>query len=210
MPYKIISGRYESGTEEQKAGYRMLFGEENIQYNFDLYFHFYNIAHEFGHCLLDQNKIEMDKVKEEMYVNRLAVAFWRFAGRDDRIEELRALLDAVLGKIPSRVPPEHSFESFFRSIWGTETLNNVMLYGYFQLKSVLLAIDGADALEEVLHEQGFHPDFSRKILPFDEKVHADSSAKVLEYVIRSFESIGITPPEVTLELVDNPMIQCAQ
>ena len=30
MEHRIISGRYELGTEEQKAGYRQLFGEEDI------------------------------------------------------------------------------------------------------------------------------------------------------------------------------------
>ena len=141
MAYKIISGKYETGTEEEKGGYQVLFGQENIQYKFDLYFHFYNLAHEFGHCLLDQNQIKMDPVEEEMYVNRLAVAYWKFVGREDRIKELEDLLGGILGNIPSPVPPEQSFESFFKSIWGTEALNNVMLYGYFQLNSVLQAID---------------------------------------------------------------------
>ncbi|MDF2588114.1 MAG: hypothetical protein K0S41_1955 [Anaerocolumna sp.] len=48
MEYKIISGRYETGTEEQQKGYNQLFGDERIQEKFDLYFHWFNIVHEIG------------------------------------------------------------------------------------------------------------------------------------------------------------------
>ena len=69
MTYKIISGQYGSGIEDQQAGYKMLFWEDNIQYKFDLYFHWYNIIHELGHCVVDTQKINMSKVQEEMFVN---------------------------------------------------------------------------------------------------------------------------------------------
>ena len=210
MAYKIISGKYETGTQEEKSGYQVLFGKEDIQYEFDLYFHFYNLVHEFGHCLLDLIQIKMDPVEEEMYVNRLAVSYWKYAGREDRIKELEDLLGGVLGNIPSPIPPEQSFEFFFKSIWGTEALNNVMLYGYFQLNSVLLAIRSAGTFEEVLKERGFEADLSGEPIRYEGEIQAGNGVLVLENVIANFRKIGITPPEVTLELVDNPMVQCAQ
>ena len=85
MEHRIISGRYELGTEEQKAGYRQLFGEEDIQHKFDLYFHWYNIVHELGHCLLEDWGIEMPNVQEEMYVNEFAVAYWTQADEGERM-----------------------------------------------------------------------------------------------------------------------------
>lgn len=210
MAYKIISGKYETGKEEEKAGYQALFGQENIQYKFDLYFHFYNLVHEFGHCLLDMNQIKMDPVEEEMYVNRLAVSYWKYAGREDRIKELEEVLGGVLGNIPSPIPPEQSFEDFFKSIWGTEALNNVMLYGYFQLQSVLLVIRSAGTFDEVLKERGFEAELSAEPVRYDGEINAENGDKVLDNVITNFRKIGITPPEVTLELVDNPMVQCAE
>ena len=32
MNYVIMSGKYETGSEEEKQGYKMLFGEEDIQF----------------------------------------------------------------------------------------------------------------------------------------------------------------------------------
>ena len=87
MTYKIISGQYELGTEEQQAGYKMLFGEDNIQYKFDLYFHWYNIVHELGHCVLDVQNISMSNVQEEMFANEFAVAYWKYIGEEARIKE---------------------------------------------------------------------------------------------------------------------------
>ena len=54
MKYVIMSGKFESGNEEQQQGYKMLFGAENIQYFFDLYFHWYNLVHEMGHCIVEK------------------------------------------------------------------------------------------------------------------------------------------------------------
>ena len=74
MKYVIMSGKFESGNEEQQQGYTMLFGAENIQYFFDLYFHWYNLVHEMGHCIVEKQGAKFSKVDEEMYVNSLAVA----------------------------------------------------------------------------------------------------------------------------------------
>lgn len=69
MTYKIITGQYELGTEDQQAGYKMLLGEDNIQYKFDLYFHWYNIVHELGHCVVDSQKINMSKYEGTICAN---------------------------------------------------------------------------------------------------------------------------------------------
>ena len=79
MLYKIISGRYETGTREQQQAFAQLFGNENIQSRFDLYFHWYSVIHELGHCLVDFCEISMDPVQEELYVNSFAVAYWKTA-----------------------------------------------------------------------------------------------------------------------------------
>lgn len=49
--YTIISGRFETGTPEQKNAFMQLFGKEETRNFFDLYFHWYNLVHEIGHCL---------------------------------------------------------------------------------------------------------------------------------------------------------------
>lgn len=58
-------------------GFNQLFGDENIQEKFNLYFHWFNIVHEIGHSLLDIQKLERDKVEEVLCVNYFAVSYWR-------------------------------------------------------------------------------------------------------------------------------------
>ncbi len=67
MIYRIISERYETGTQKQRQGFDQLFGNKNIQFRFDLYFHWYNVIHELFHCLVSSRKISMNPVQEELF-----------------------------------------------------------------------------------------------------------------------------------------------
>lgn len=209
MKYKIISGKYETGNEEQQMGYKMLFGEDNIQYKFDLYFHWYNLVHEMGHCLVEKYGLKLSPVQEEMYVNELAVAYYRYVGDVDRLEELRAMLITVLNHMPSPVPEGETFTSFFESIWGTELLMNVMTYGYFQLNSVLEAMKTGREFAEVISELDVTISVD-DVKECKEEITSDNAEKFLAAAIENVNECGLDVPEISLELVDNPMIQCAQ
>lgn len=209
MKYKIISGKYETGNEEQQMGYKMLFGEDNIQYKFDLYFHWYNLVHEMGHCLVEKYGLKLSPVQEEMYVNELAVAYYRYVGDADRLEELRAMLITVLNHMPSPVPEGETFTSFFESIWGTELLMNVMTYGYFQLNSVLEAMKTGREFAEVISELGVTISVD-DVKECKEEITSDNAEKFLAAAIENVNECGLDVPEISLELVDNPMIKCAQ
>lgn len=210
MSYKIISGQYELGTEEQQAGYKMLFGEDNIQYKFDLYFHWYNIVHELGHCVLDAKNISMSKVQEEMFANEFAVAYWKYIGEETRIIELENILKEIITNIPSPVPSDISFVEYYESIWGTELLNNVMLYGYFQLNSVLEAIKCNKDFRTVLKSIAIELNSNTVMSMHDGTICAENSYKVLENAVANINKLDISPIQVRIEIVDNPMIQCAQ
>ncbi|MBO6207496.1 MAG: hypothetical protein J6O73_11205 [Lachnospiraceae bacterium] len=209
MKYKIISGRYETGKEEEQTGYRQLFGEDNIQYKFDLYFHWYNLVHEMGHCLVEKYGKQMSKVQEEMFVNELAVSYYRYIGESERLRELEGYLQAVIDMVPSPVPEGQTFTSFFESIWGTEALNNVMMYGFFQLNSVLEAMHKEKKFEDIAKELGVTLQAS-KPLKCTASVTSSNAAAFLEAAAENMRSFGFDVPEITLELNDNPMIQCAQ
>ena len=212
--YKIISGQYETGTAEQQEGYKQLFGEENIQYKFDLYFHWYNIIHELGHCLIDvrdiRQELNLSNVREEMLVNEFAVAYWNYIGRGDRIKELETVLNDILANIPSPVPDGMEFTEYFESIWGTELLNNVAVYGYFQLNSVLEAIRLNKDFREILKLMNIDMGEDVDMDTYDGAVDAQNAHKVLSVALRNLSKLGITSLNVSLELTDNPMIQCAQ
>ena len=209
MKYKIISGRYETGNDEQQMGYKMLFGENNIQYKFDLYFHWYNLVHEMGHCLVEKYGLKLSPVQEEMYVNELAVAYYRYVGDADRLEELRVMLVTILDHMPSPVPDGESFTSFFESIWGTELLMNVMTYGYFQLNSVLEAMKIGREFAEVISKLGVTIS-ADDVKECKEEIASNNADKFLTAAIENIIACGLEVPEISLELVDNPMIQCAQ
>lgn len=210
MGYTISSGRYECGTDEQKEGYRQLLGKENIQRKYDLYFHWYNIVHELGHCLVEVSGHEFSPVQEEMYVNRFAVSYWRFIGADEYLQELKDILEGVLRSLPVPVPREEAFVQYYGRIWGTELLNNVMVYGYFQLRSVYEALNTRENLSVVLHDLNIQIDENVSLPKYEEEINAVNAQKVLDTALENMKKLGITLPGVRLELVDNPLIQCAR
>ena len=209
MKYKILSGKYETGNEEQQMGYKMLFGEVSIQYKFDLYFHWYNLVHEMGHCLVEKYGLKLSPVEEEMYVNELAVGYYRYVGESDRLAELKSILKAVIDQMPSPVPEGETFTAFFERIWGTEELMNVMTYGYFQLNSVLEAMKIGREFAEVISKLGVTIS-ADDVKECKEEIASNNADKFLTAAIENIIACGLEVPEISLELVDNPMIQCAQ
>ena len=82
----------------------------------------------------------MNPVQEELYANRFAVAYWKMADANGNLQELRDMITEVLNQIPSPVPPDTDFAAFFQSIWNSEAMQTVAMYGYFQLACVLEAM----------------------------------------------------------------------
>ena len=207
--YKILSGKFETGDEGQQMGYKMLFGEENIQRKFDLYFHWYNLVHEMGHCLVEKYGLRKSKVQEEMYVNEFAVSYYRYAGETERLAELKNILQGVVDQMPSPIPDGETFIAFYERIWGTEALMNVMTYGYFQINSVVEAMNKERDFADVVGELGINlkPAAVRKC---EEDIVSENAVLFLDTAIKNLIACGIDVPEIKLELVDNPMIQCAQ
>ncbi len=210
LEHRIISGQYELGTEEQKAGYRQLFGEEDIQHKFDLYFHWYNIVHELGHCLLEHWGIEMSNVREEMYVNEFAVAYWARADKGERMGELRRLLEAAVDALPSIVPEDMGFEEYFERIWGSGLLNDAVIYGFFQLNSVRQAMEKGADLAAVLEKAGIEADLDVPVEAYGGEVGAAYVQDVLECAMANLRRLKLELPQVRVELVENPLIQCCE
>lgn len=205
MDYKITTGCLERGTSEQKAPFQMMLGN-NAQYKFDLYFHWYNVVHEYGHCLLDFNENEVVGLAQEMLVNKFAVSYWKTRGFTERIAELRAMLEETLKVFPCPVPEGETFIGWYEKIWGTEQLMSVPIYGYFQFKSVLVALDETTCLEDWLTETGFSG-FSlpeNGVARPEYAVEASSAEKVLADLMAFLKAAGVHCPEVSVELADDP------
>ena len=210
MDYKITTGCLECGTDEQKGPFMMMLGE-NALHKFDLYFHWYNIVHEYGHCLLDFHKHDSCGVQQEMLVNQFAVSYWKARGFQDRLAELRAMLEAALANFPCPVPAGEDFIGWYQKIWNTELLMSVPVYGYLQFKSVLIALDEMPDLSDWLEKAGIkgftqpkNGAFQQPGTPDPYPVEAASAPKVLADLMAFLEAAHVAHPEVCVELVDDP------
>ncbi len=212
MLYKIISGKYETGTKEQQQSYEQLFGKEDIQFHFDLYFHWYNLIHELGHCLVSSRKISMDPVQEELYVNRFAVAYWKIADANGNLSRLEDMITNILDQIPSPVPPDTDFVSYFQSIWNSEAMQTVAMYGYFQMACVVEAMKSENNLGEVLHEIGILAVQLDSMEKYNGKVSSKFAQNVIDVCLKNLSDAGVALDncQIELELVNNPEVQCAR
>lgn len=154
MSYIIYSGQFEKGTQEQQAAFTQLFGFENIQYKFDFYFHWYNVIHEYGHCLCSHYNSDIIGLKQEFLVNNFAVSIWQYAGYEEALKNLHKMINEILQRIKDPVPNHMSFADFYEQLWGTDQIMDVAIYGYFQFKSVQLSLENREGLETVLEKMG--------------------------------------------------------
>lgn len=210
MSYKIYSGQFEKGTQEQQAVFAKLFGSENIQYKFDFYFHWYNIIHEYGHCLCMHYDSSIVGLKQEFLVNRFAVSIWQYAGYEDELNSLQKMMNEILQRLKDPVPDNMSFTDYYEQIWGTDEIMKVAIYGYFQFKAVLMALENRENLKNVLGEMGIYKEISsRRLSNKRYSISAYTAKEVLQDIRYLLDSLGIEQPVVDVELVDDPSIQCA-
>ncbi|MBD5522852.1 MAG: hypothetical protein HDR04_00235 [Lachnospiraceae bacterium] len=210
MNYIIYSGQFEKGTQEQQAVFSQLLGSQNVQYKFDLYFHWYNIIHEYGHCLCEHYNSNIIGLKQEFLVNRFAVSIWQYAGYEQELNDLKKMINETLQRMKDPVPDHMSFTEYYEQIWGTEELMQVPIYGYFQFKSVQMALENKEDLETVLTEMGIRKGIgnpSRTNKKY--QITADTAKEVLHDIRYLLDGLGIEQPPVDVELVDDPSIQCA-
>lgn len=211
MNYIIYSGQFEKGTQEQQAAFTQLFGSENIQQKFDVYFHWYNIIHEYGHCLCMHYNSDTVGLKQEFLVNKFAVSIWQYAGYEAELKNLQKMINEILQNIENPVPGNISFIDYYEQIWGTNEIMNVAVYGYFQFKSVQMALENRENLESVLEEMGIHKKISSRH-PSHKKysISAYTAKEALRDIRHLLDSLGIEQPLADVELVDDPSIQCAK
>lgn len=211
MSYTIYTGQFEKGTQEQQAAFIQLFGSENTQYKFDLYFHWYNIVHEYGHCLCSYHGSDIIGLKQEFLVNRFAVSMWQYAGYEKELENLYNMLSEILQRIENPVPDHMSFADYYEQIWETDEIMEVPIYGYFQFKSVQMALESREDLSTVLGEMGIHKEINDRLPSHKEySISAQTAKEALHDIRQLLDSLGIEQPMTDIELVDDPSIHCAK
>ena len=179
-----------------------------VIYKFDFYFHWYNIIHEYGHCLCIHYDSDIIDLKQEFLVNRFAVSIWRFAGYGQELKELEKMINETLQRIKDPVPNHMSFTEYYEQIWGTDELMQVPIYGYLQFKSVQMALENKEDLSNVLMEMGIHKEIGSQSLAYKKyPISADTAKEALNDIRNLIDRLGIEQPLVNLEFVDDPSIQ---
>ena len=184
MSYIIYSGQFEKGTQEQQKAFIQLFGSEHVQYKFDFYFHWYNIIHEYGHCLCMHYNSDTDGLKQELLVNRFAVSIWQYAGYKNELDSLQKMINEILQRIVNPVPDHMSFTDYYRQIWETDEIMNVAVYGYFQFRSVQMVLEKREDLETVLGDMGIHKKITGGHMPYKKYSISAYTAKDVLHDIR--------------------------
>lgn len=223
MKYSIISGRFQTGTPQQQAGYVKLFGQDDIEYKFDLYFHWYNLIHEIGHCIIENYGMEMSEVSEEMLVNEFAVGFLTYIGETEMLNRLRNIIESAVRCMPSPVPEGKDFIGYYKYLLETEEGKTelikkmsefpdeaAVIYGYFQLRSVLEAFEKDRNFEDILSQAGIKIRSSKLPDIPDSDISADNAHLFLDSALKALWLMGVDVPEIKLQLVDDPTIQCAR
>ncbi len=209
--YTIYTGQFEKGTPEQQAVFVRLFGVADTQCRFDFYFHWYNILHEYGHCLCSHCDSAVLGLEQEMLVNHFAVGLWAYAGYEKELQLLRTMLDGILARLPDPVPTELSFMAYYRQIWGTERLMEVPVYGYLQFQSVRLALEKRERLEDTLREMGIRIRLAGCPVPRrDYAISAAAAKEVLKDARRLLDRLGVGQPAAEVMLVDDPSVHCVK
>jgi hypothetical protein len=147
--YTLITGKYETGTPEQKKVISDILGANQIEYKYKLYFHWYNVIHELGHAILRFNANDkLQDVEEEPLVNDFAVAYWSYYGENKRYQDLYEIVKKASTRYVCPVPAGMDYMLYARENWGKEDFFTFNNYGWFQFNCVLDSLNNQKPLHQ--------------------------------------------------------------
>ncbi|MDD6272492.1 MAG: hypothetical protein PUA90_03105 [bacterium] len=200
--YLVTTGLYNQSTKENQQNVETAMGKENTEERFRLYFQWYNVIHELGHGLMYYNDgIDISVVEEEQLVNDFAVAYWKYYGEEEKVQELESIVNYAVEHIGDNykngidymeLGKKNSNErSFYKSFF------NFNDYGWFQFSSVKNSFVTNKSLENVLEEMGFN-DFkigNKKSLVY-QNINEETSTKIINDAVKNFNDWGLEFPQV--------------
>lgn len=206
MKYKILTGKYGNGTEEQNRNYKYFLGELNTKELFNLYFQWYNVIHKIGHILVQNKGLLLSPADEEQLVNDFAIAYWRGVDGQNNIKRIEEIVHDVLSRVPSPIPKGEHYLQYFKENWDRCEIT-IETYVFFQILCVENSLKSKRNLNSVLEEIGYkklnNVSLTRKQYDMTPEVAID----VVEDCKTIMEKLGIKLPEIEVNLVNNPDIQ---
>lgn len=187
---EITTGQYITAPLEQRLMIRNLFGED-VGYNFEIYFHWYNMIHELGHAVIEYNCLNRPHpADEEQLVNNFAIAYWWHYGEVEKFKALCSIVRESLNKFIVPTKNNRNYLAYAREQWGTEELYSFNNYGWFQFSCVENSISKQITLEQALIDMGLiHVQWGKKmLLKYD--VDERMPYKVIEDAKEVLRSLG--------------------
>ena len=147
---KIVTGQYQKAPIEQQEMINSLFGE-NAEYNYEIYFHWYNLLHELGHAIMMFNSsTRPHPAEEEQLVNNFAFAYWLHYGEQKKLNDFVSIVNDTIQKFTVPATDYVSYMEYAKENWGTDTMCTFNNYGWFQFSCVQTAIIQKQSLEQAL------------------------------------------------------------
>lgn len=208
---EIITGQYITAPLEQKLMIKNLLGED-VEYHFEIYFHWYNMIHELGHAVLEYNcPNRPHPADEEQWVNNFAIAYWRHYGEIEKLETLRSIVHEALSKFIVPTDNNKNHLDYAKEQWGKEELYSFNNYGWFQFRCVEQSISQQLSLEQVLRDMGLTNIQWQKEMLLEYKVDERMPYQVIEDAQHLLYSWGISlPKEISVVLSDDPNCHMCQ
>lgn len=200
--YSVTTGLYNQGTEEDQKNVLNALGVENTENRFKIYFQWYNVIHELGHGLIYYNNgVDISVADEEQLVNDFAVAYWKYYGEEDKLNELKDIVNYAVEHIGTnyadgvdylKLAKENSNRNSFNS-----SFFNFNDYGWFQFSCVKHSFETDKDLETVLKEMGF--DNFKLTAPKKlvyKNLNEEVSTTIINDAVNNFNEWGLKFPKV--------------
>ncbi len=192
---KIVTGQYQMASSEQKKMIQELFGED-AEYNYEIYFHWYNVLHELGHAIMMFNASSRPHpADEEQLVNNFAYAYWKHYGEREKLNKLCSIVGETIQKLTVPTCNNENYLDYAKNAWGTEELFSFNNYGWFQFSSVQAAITEAPNLEQALNRMCSAKVSPKKIETLKYDVCDQMASRVVADAVRLMKNWGILLPE---------------
>ncbi len=192
---KIVTGKYQKAPLEQQKMIQELLGEE-AEYNYEIYFHWYNVLHELGHAIMVFNASSIPHpAEEEQLVNNFAYAYWKHYGEQKKLKALCAIVDETIRKFTIPTYNNECYMDYAKRMWETDELFSFNNYGWFQFSSVQAAIMEASNLEQVLNVMCSAKVSPQKVEILQYEIGDQTSLQVLADAVRLMKDWGVLLPE---------------
>lgn len=189
---------------------RLVDGRAEVGQTFyELYFYWYNVAHELGHILRGQyGKDSNSHWTEETVVNQFAVAYWREQGEAERLALLRRLVSDAYSRLEDPTPRGESRAAYFDANYS-ELTTNPNAYAFYQFGMVLSALDDRldffQALLTFIMPQAREAP-PRFATPYT-NIHPDLPPRIVNDMRENLALYGIDLPEIHVVRAFSPMVQ---